>query len=351
MKKFMKLIMAILLIFALLTGCTGKETSKVTSDSLNKAEIKTGNTLGNMVNGGFVVQEGGWVYYISNESSIYKVKVDGSEKTILFEENKVLFNSINLAGGWIYFSSISTDENHKITSGGIYKIKTDGKEKVKLCPAVANYLYVAGDWLYYINMDNDHSNLERIKIDGSEKTKISEEIKGYYSISGDFIYYILSEDKNNDGYFESTLCRIKTDGTGLTRVSLKDSVRSDIQVLGDWVYYGINSKVVGSMDKEGDDHTKLYKIKTDGTGKTKISDDYIGFVNISGDCIYYSNMSDNLFLYKMKIDGTGKTKLNNQYSVEINVAGDWIYYMERSAEVFKLYKLRQDGSERTEIKN
>jgi len=199
-------------------------------------------------------------------------------------------------------------------------------------------------------MDKDQSSLEKIKIDGTGKTKISDVVKDYFSVSGDFIYYILSEDKNKDGISESTLCSIKTDGTGITRLTLNESVRPDIQVLGDWVYYGVNSTKVGPKDKEGDDHTRLYKIKVDGTGKVKLSEDYIGFVNIAGDWIYYSNMSDNLFLYKMKTDGSVKTKLNSEYSVEINVAGDWIYYMEKTSNGFKLYKLKQDGSGRTEIK-
>jgi hypothetical protein len=66
--------------------------------------------------------------------------------------------------------------------------------------------------------------------------------------------------------------------------------------------------------EHGDARGKLYKIKTDGTNKTKITDEYASYVNVSGDWIYYSNLNETervLELYKIKTDGTNRTKINN----------------------------------------
>lgn len=63
----------------------------------------------------------------------------------------------------------------------------------------------------------------------------------------------------------------------------------------------------------------------------------------SGDWIYYSNHSDKHKLYKTKKDGTGKTKLNDDYIFHINLVGDWVYY---SNGEYELYKIKTDGTER-----
>ena len=52
----------------------------------------------------------------------------------------------------------------------------------------------------------------------------------------------------------------------------------------------------------------MYKIKTDGTAKTKIKDGFENQIHIIGDWIYY--FDDDGKLFKMKTDGTGTTEIN-----------------------------------------
>ena len=49
-------------------------------------------------------------------------------------------------------------------------------------------------------------------------------------------------------------------------------------------------------------------------------------MNISNDWIYYSNGSDAGKLYKIKIDGTQKSKVSNDSISGISILGDFIYY-------------------------
>jgi len=65
--------------------------------------------------------------------------------------------------------------------------------------------------------------------------------------------------------------------------------------VGDWIYYS-----------NGDDDYKLYKIKTDGTGNIKLSDNNSLSIKVAGDWIYYTNSDDNKKMYKTKTDGTGR---------------------------------------------
>lgn len=61
------------------------------------------------------------------------------------------------------------------------------------------------------------------------------------------------------------------------------------------------------------DNNKLYKMKTDGTNKTKVCDDVASYINVKSGWIYYFNESDmnDIYyggkLYKIKIDGTERT--------------------------------------------
>ena len=66
---------------------------------------------------------------------------------------------------------------------------------------------------------------------------------------------------------------------------------------GEWIYY-----------KNSDDDYKLYKIKTDGSKRQKVSDDTFGCINVVGDWIYYSNWSEGYEIYKVKTDGSERQK-------------------------------------------
>ena len=80
---------------------------------------------------------------------------------------------------------------------------------------------------------------------------------------------------------------------------------------GEWLYYRNTSYKY-----------KLYKIRTDGSDKTKLNDDDSKYINVVGDWVYYSNCNwseektryryNNYFytLYKIRTDGTGKQKVD-----------------------------------------
>lgn len=75
-----------------------------------------------------------------------------------------------------------------------------------------------------------------------------------------------------------------------------------------------------------------------------MTDDQAEFLNVAGDWIYYSNASDENKLYKIKTDGTNKTKISDETALFIQVAGDWVYYANNSSE--QIIKVKTDGSER-----
>ena len=48
----------------------------------------------------------------------------------------------------------------------------------------------------------------------------------------------------------------------------------------------------------------VYRMRTDGSERTRIGEDRAAFLSVQGDWIYYANQDDNNSLYRMKTDGS-----------------------------------------------
>lgn len=115
---------------------------------------------------------------------------------------------------------------------------------------------------------------------------------------------------------------------------------------GEWIYFCNAS-----------DERRIYKMKLDGSGKEKISDDSAAWLNISDGWIYYRNDSDHLKLYKMTTEGAEKVCLRDDRTFLHKVMGEWIYFTFKNIDVetdgssssYYLGKIRIDGTEFTPL--
>ena len=76
------------------------------------------------------------------------------------------------------------------------------------------------------------------------------------------------------------------------------------------------------------DGYKLYKIKTDNTGKAKITNDKAQYINVVGGYVYYANASSGNKLYRIKTNGTGRQKMTDYSVSNVIVVGGWVYYID-----------------------
>lgn len=350
MKKLFVLLIITTLIF---TGCSKSTTSnkntnteRTIASSTNENTIAestvfntNGNTGGNLAAKGFVAQQGDWIYYTNNTEAIYKMKTNGTGKVKLSDAKSVY--DINVVGDWIYY--IDYESTLDIS---ICKMKTDGTDTVKLLSANdLCFLNVVGDWIYYTSKDE----LYKMKIDGTGKAKLSNDVVSIINIVGDWNYYTS---------YNYGLYKMKTDGTN--NIDLNDDNHvENINVVGDWIYYTKFDDSLGFY--------QIYKIKTDGTGNIKLSDNQknqIPCINVVDDWIYYTSINDHskeqedynnndtlkpvpenfATLYKMKTDGTEKTKLEDKCDSFINIIGGWIYYSIGESSNDGLYKIKTDGT-------
>ncbi len=201
---------------------------------------------------------------------------------------------------------------------------------------------IHGDWIYYVN-DNDGYSIYKIRTNGSGRTKVNDDNSRYLNVVDDWIYY-----SNNEGQGLAAaeiidpsrnyhIYKIRTDGTGRTK--LNSDLSLTLQVVDGWIYYSNYS-----------DSRKLYKIRTDGSDRTKLNDDITLFINVEEDWIYYSNENDNQKVYKVGIDGKSRTRINEHVPTchYLNIIDDWIY-LSVVSHGGKISRMRTDGSDGGEV--
>lgn len=343
--KHLKSVVIVLIVVSLAfcSGCFKKDKQQGTQASLTddknaRAINSVGNTAGNILNRGLAANQGDWIYY--SDKGIYKDKINGGNRTKVCEDEAWYLNVI---GEWIYFANVSD-------AYSLYKVKTDGTQKTKMNSEIVSDLNVVGDWIYYVETQrvqtssglDDYTNLWKMKTDGTNKTKVYDNFKtrsgyvigtlGNLYAAKDALYFNLHQYEGED----NGIYRMDINGTAMNLVNGECCVYTNY---GDnFIYY----RQFGNFD--------IYKMKYDDSeriqlNKTKDANIDSNFsMNVYGDWIYFCENG----LYKMKTDGKEKFKISEDNCEQINVIGDWIYFIDKQSSD-RLYKIKTDGSIRTRV--
>lgn len=139
-------------------------------------------------------------------------------------------------------------------------------------------LVVTGEWLYYLN-ENDNRSIYRIRTGGGERQKLNEDCSSGLVLSGGWLYYINGSDRNS-------IYRLAPDG-GVPQ-KLNDDWSADIVVAGDWLYFI--------------ERGRPCRMRTDGSGRQNLNQDRSRDIKVHGDWMYYINRSDRNRIYRMRND-------------------------------------------------
>ena len=94
--------------------------------------------------GGMVAKQGDWLYYVQGRSRLMKVKLDGSQRQIIYESPGLMgINNLNVIGDTIYY-----------TNGGIWSMKTDGTDRKLISSKTAYNLLVRGTTGWFVEVIN-----------------------------------------------------------------------------------------------------------------------------------------------------------------------------------------------------
>ena len=158
------------------------------------------------------------LYYINNaDDKIYKMNLNTNSKAALSDG---FCSRFTLDKDWIFYTAFSPQDNSSV----IYKIKLDGSNKTKLVTTKCNYVISHNDFLYFVEFDMETITIFRSTLDSSNKEKLYDDTNGNLNFLGNYLLYI---DRNN------TLKKINTNNLNEnTSIELnKHSILSDSNIL------------------------------------------------------------------------------------------------------------------------
>jgi hypothetical protein len=232
------------------------------------------------------------IYFIDNteNNNIFKMNTDGSNlrkiiqrgaNNFIVDKDKIFYSCYNYINGTqnIIIAEdlkrrmvndldiIQKDVAEKSVDGGFYSSDLEGKNEVKLLPDVYTNFYIKDDYVYYTN----GSALYKMKKDSNSKIKLITDGSFYdYGITQSSVYHVNSQP----------------------------NIR--LNIYGDYIYY------LNNYDKN-----RLYRIRTDKSGKERVTDERgMGLYLLSEGYIYYYPSSDNGHIYRINVDGTNKIRID-----------------------------------------
>ena len=153
----------------------------------------TGNTAGNLNNGGLFAESDGKVYFSNayDGGRLYSMNADETD-VVRLGDSKV--SAINVGGNYLYYYLDSSDGGkglgYVVRTYGVFRSKLNGKDTKCLDRNAAVTMQLAGDYLYYQRYNNtDFTKFWKIKTDKSESSLVSEEIINPAACHNGIIYY------------------------------------------------------------------------------------------------------------------------------------------------------------------
>ena len=178
MKNNSKIFIFIIAIVLLLIG-----SSVVTyfSERVPSNDISvTGNTAGNLNNGGLFAENNGKIYFANayDNGCMYSMNADETELQKITTSQVA---SINTGGDFLYYymnsSGGGTGLGYVVKTFGVYRSKTDGSATKCLDRNAAVTMQLVGDYIYYQRYNNqDFTKFYKIKTDKTDNVQVSDEI-------------------------------------------------------------------------------------------------------------------------------------------------------------------------------
>lgn len=306
--------------------------SDLAMDEIITVKNESGNTFANLNNHGIAAIQENWIYFRNDDDygTLYRMRLDGSNKMKLNGDGTT---SINVVGDYVYYLN-SANMGGLLDGGGpVCSVLIDGTTQIKSGYYMGDATFVyANDKSIYYNGGNNGPLYRHDHGETGGTKKIVDAGKNYF-IDSNWAYYIYP--------FGGTVYKTNMD-TGDTSVVIDKNVDS-FNIYENKIYY------IDRQDK------MLYRTNIDGTGKTLVLSDKTDSINVTGGFIYYSNDSDNSRLYKVKTDGSGRTKITDSrvFSSSINVVDNTIFFMASEENPMlgnRMHTIKTDGSNETSMR-
>ena len=140
-----------------------------------------------------------YIYYTNAEKQIYKTEIDSGEQELILDTTAY---NLNLKDNYLYFLNYADVENEDYTVC-LYRIKADGSDEqaqnIKTLSSYSGYINLVGDWVMYMDSDDNSGFINLVKSDasGEEKKIYTLNYEEYYNSINDT--EDTAENVNTDG--------------------------------------------------------------------------------------------------------------------------------------------------------
>lgn len=309
MKKPWILILIVIVLFVLLGASSVLKhvTGRIPENDITV----TGNTGGNLNNGGLFAEADGRVYFANSydHGCLYSMN---SDETDLKKLTTSSVNAINAGGDYLYYYMDSAKSGkglgYVIHTYGVYRSKTDGSASKCLDRQACVTMQLAGNYLYYQRYNNtDYTKFYKMKTDKSEQFLVSNEIINPAACHNGIIYY-------NGTAKDHNLYALDTQ-TDMYSLLLEGNICYPVYDNG-YIYY---------MDAASDYRLCRYGL-SDGSVSI-LTEDRVDTYNVGSGYIYYQkNSTDAPAAVRMNTDGSNPQILSLGNYSEINLTSQYAYF-------------------------
>lgn len=272
----------------------------------------TGNTAGNLNNGGLFAESNGRVYFSNayDNGCLYSMNSDETDLKKLVSSR---VNSINVGGDYLYYYMDSDGNGSEgmgfvVRTYGVYRSRLNGKAIKCLDRSASVTMQLCGDYIYYQRYNNkDFTKLYKVKTDKSESTLVSDSVINPAACYNGIIYFNGTESDHYLYALDTATDIVSTVYQGnLWYPAYKDG----------YVYY---------MDVS--ENYRLCRYSLSENTVEILTNDRVDTFNVGEQYIYYQrNSTTEPALMRMLLDGSSPEVVAEGNYSDINLTSTYAYF-------------------------
>lgn len=310
-----------------------------------------GNTISNLNNGGYLAVQNDWIYFAnpSDNMTLYKMKLDGSEKQTILKNYIYRISCINVIGNQIYYLA---------NGAWVHKVDIYNENFKVLNPSLPaiHILAVPGRVFHLSQRPNTGYGVYYVDTEGMNRNVLDWEAPlSIWRIAGIDDWFVFANGKGDVYFIQKKNNAQWSEPEKISEGSRMNFVLETFSV-SDYVDAAVSPTFVYVIDQQTNSIKKIGPVGDKQKRKTEVLFRSQGQVPIKGlaeaeDWLFYSTES---VLCKIKKDGTQNQVIDNHlpagshflFPVRTGNNPDdlWIYVYTLDADKkFSLFKIRHDG--------
>jgi hypothetical protein len=293
-------------------------------------ETMEGTAFCNLINGGYTVAHGGFIYYRNNH--IYRM--NPADKTAVKVTDKV-GSHLQISGNSLFFINEAANPD-AVDDHSLFRISLSGDSWYQY-PVKCSEYNVTQNRIFFIGYEDE--NIYSMRHDGSNVVRLTDNGRCTN----------LMVHRNRIYYVDWAAVQAQTGVPSLVSMSVSSpSARQELRK-GCYQAAVVNDRIFfSSYFSQGGSDSGLFCIDPDGKNLMRVTSLDIEAFCVFGERIYFSRAmsahEENQGLYVMAADGSGMKRLNREYWFEnINAYENLIFFGQYDGDYWRTYMIDSSG--------